>query len=917
MGIIRLNEVDMSAIPNPPAGTVVIGIDLDGETKQKDSSGTITPLADSGSSGFSGYSGTSGIDGIGTSGFSGYSGNSGYSGESGFTGVSGYSGSGGGLPIVRYVYLVDDVSDEILMGGAGSNVYTSAQDAYDAAVALAAGTTPVIIKVGKSVGGGNITLTADWDIFVSIEGLSATNQLSGIIDSSIGDIIGDNASGNGFNINVNLTNVNVGYISSKATGATGNGGSVWITGDGFGINSIDVSLTDPTNTGLIGSVNFYNNTNKTSCGAIGYITMTATNSSSQGGDLVIFGYVDIDTIDYVARTTFGSINLISCNVSTFNITQESTSTGLIVSLKNGSFTNNNWILGSSADIQLQNCKFGDTTLSNLGASIGNIIAEHCDFTQGNSLSSTVLDLTDTASSTYFRFIAYTSVFSSINNLSANSRLFGCTIANVITNIGTSCLLINTSINGGPTVGGAACITNGATPVSVTFNSSYFRIAPSSVVTLINNESVLESVRYVYLVQDASDVTKMGDRHNNVYSTAQTAYDAANTLQVALGGTNRVIVKVGNVSAGGGITLTSDWNANVWFQGINSEVSVIGTITLTNASGNGRNFGTNLSTMYVTFSNIRFTSISTNATGTSGDAGSIFAVFINCRVTGSITAECTNASNTTGSSGTINLSNCQGCVFGIISNRIVATSSTGSTGILSIIAVDGIIVGRIGSSTTNNPGASQGYVIFQNILFTDSIYIASLGGYIFMNNCKFIDPLGFGMTRVVTMGTDQALTSNLDIVIKNVSVLNAPGSGESGFQGIDFQLVSGSDHTNGDFNVEIINVDARYLGIENANNLRVSRSTISNEGGEAAILIDCIKMTFLHCTFDHTGGTVNTISIDNQNYTTPDVTFLHCDIFGGVASIDAATAATSVNTGSTYYENAVGANITLVPLTLDA
>jgi len=46
MGTVRLSQVNMSAIPNPPAGTVVIGIDVDGESKQKDSSGNITLLAE-------------------------------------------------------------------------------------------------------------------------------------------------------------------------------------------------------------------------------------------------------------------------------------------------------------------------------------------------------------------------------------------------------------------------------------------------------------------------------------------------------------------------------------------------------------------------------------------------------------------------------------------------------------------------------------------------------------------------------------------------------------------------------------------------------------------------------------------------------------------------------------------------------
>jgi hypothetical protein len=46
MGSVRLNKIDMSAIPNPPVNSVVVGIDLDGSTKQKDSTGNIIYLSE-------------------------------------------------------------------------------------------------------------------------------------------------------------------------------------------------------------------------------------------------------------------------------------------------------------------------------------------------------------------------------------------------------------------------------------------------------------------------------------------------------------------------------------------------------------------------------------------------------------------------------------------------------------------------------------------------------------------------------------------------------------------------------------------------------------------------------------------------------------------------------------------------------
>ena len=42
MGIIRINQVNLSAVPNPPVNSIIIAVDTDGTTKQKDSSGNIT-----------------------------------------------------------------------------------------------------------------------------------------------------------------------------------------------------------------------------------------------------------------------------------------------------------------------------------------------------------------------------------------------------------------------------------------------------------------------------------------------------------------------------------------------------------------------------------------------------------------------------------------------------------------------------------------------------------------------------------------------------------------------------------------------------------------------------------------------------------------------------------------------------------
>ncbi len=94
---------------------------------------------------------------------------------------------------------------------------------------------------------------------------------------------------------------------------------------------------------------------------------------------------------------------------------------------------------------------------------------------------------------------------------------------------------------------------------------------------------LAKVNSVYLVNSA-DVTPMGGSAANVYSTFQAAYDAAVVLQVAAGGSTKVYLNVGNVTAAqsGNLTLTANYNSNVIIKGINKTASVLGTVDLSNA-----------------------------------------------------------------------------------------------------------------------------------------------------------------------------------------------------------------------------------------------------------------------------------------------------------------------------------------------
>ena len=119
-------------------------------------------------------------------------------------------GGGAELPIVHYVYLVEDASDAALMGGVGSNVYTTAQAAWDAAYTIAASIFPgkVEIKVGvtTAAGVGNIVLPL-------LNGNYTTNIVFSGVSSAVSAIGNIDATACGSSLYLNLNNVKLGNLS--------------------------------------------------------------------------------------------------------------------------------------------------------------------------------------------------------------------------------------------------------------------------------------------------------------------------------------------------------------------------------------------------------------------------------------------------------------------------------------------------------------------------------------------------------------------------------------------------------------------------------------------------------------------------------------------------------------------------------
>lgn len=91
-------------------------------------------------------------------------------------------------------------------------------------------------------------------------------------------------------------------------------------------------------------------------------------------------------------------------------------------------------------------------------------------------------------------------------------------------------------------------------------------------------STVAKHRQVYLIVDSDDQGALGGVTSHVYTTFQSAYDAANALSIALG--NQVVsIVVGSMSGAnpGDVNLTADWNTNVFIEGIGREVSQVGSI----------------------------------------------------------------------------------------------------------------------------------------------------------------------------------------------------------------------------------------------------------------------------------------------------------------------------------------------------
>lgn len=253
-----------------------------------------------------------------------------------------FSGGGGGggysLPIARYVYLVNDSSDQTRMGGTSSEVFTTFQAAYDRAntiqVALG-GTLKVGIKVGTTVAAtvGGVTLAANWNQHVVVIGDSPTTSL-------LGSVVGNNTA-NAFAINITAFNCNISTITAESTSA-GNGGAITINGNAIIGNVSTQSL------GSSGSGGTFSINSSSLNGVIGNINTSSANGA--GGNITLNSRSVVANITMVCpfgntgncvitNSICGTITMTHTGVNVNNLTISGSVTGAITINNNSTASN--------------------------------------------------------------------------------------------------------------------------------------------------------------------------------------------------------------------------------------------------------------------------------------------------------------------------------------------------------------------------------------------------------------------------------------------------------------------------------------------------------------------------------------------------------------------------------------------------
>lgn len=394
---------------------------------------------------------------------------------------------------------------------------------------------------------------------------------------------------------------------------------------------------------------------------------------------------------------------------------------------------------------------------------------------------------------------------------------------------------------------------------------------------------LPIARYIYLVQDASDAARMGGTPQNTYTTFQNAYDAANTLQAALGGTERVAIMVGNTTAAavGNLTLSANFNENVEIHGLSLLVSEVGNIVATNASGAGFSVGRSLITQQVRISNVKIGDISTSATGGAGtgNSGSVGIAGTNAWF-GNINTSITNAANVTGNGGAVRFifnTNESHLIIGTITTSSQATTS--SAGIVSILSST-LLAGVITTANNNLSGAIT--IAPVSGAQVSSININSTGS----SGNVSVKKTTTGAASSINFVSNSAAFTDCDIV--DLTITDPSGSSTATFTRTNVE-----DYTSNS-RVETNSLNCVFKTITSLGNNSTLSSTSVNTMGTAAPCINgigtgCIlkNTSLVGGTFSITNGSAVTVKSDRAVFDSTLNSNVTIELDGGVPTLSSA------------------------------
>jgi hypothetical protein len=350
------------------------------------------------------------------------------------------------------------------------------------------------------------------------------------------------------------------------------------------------------------------------------------------------------------------------------------------------------------------------------------------------------------------------------------------------------------------------------------------------------------VRYIYLVSDTIDQSYMGGTTSNVYTTFQTAYDAANVIQIGLGGTNNVVIDIGVISSdqSGDLTLTSDWNPNVILVGMGKSVSILGNIISSNTT-NG--FNVNISTRGVTIiGNIDCSSTSSGNGGViniNGDItiGNLISNGAGNGNGGDITVglnkqgvilinDVTSNGNGSGNGGNIQISNSN------VGNVSSSGGTSGKSGIIIIIDSKTLDITSI-----NNSGLVGGLLTLTRSNISNITYINSSSGNGGVIDINEVDSISVNITRNGSglLGTFSMKNSNI-----SSNIVFTIGTSSTGNDTIIPYIIN--SNISGDINISNTSVASAVIGL-NLKEVEVTNLNYTNQGTGAPNLINIYDTDF--------------------------------------------------------------------------